>query len=173
MTNRDGCARYTGTPGPSVFEANAADNWRKLFMQFQIYLKLFEGVLVEIIVGDLLVHGKDQREVDEKMRRVLDRSREVGLKFNPKKVKLRVPEVSYVGHLFSAEGLKPDPENIRAINEMPPPVDKEGVLCIQGTVNYLDKFIEHKADIQEPISQLTHKDAAFVWENPNKRFSNI
>ena len=70
--------------------------------------------------------------------------------------------MSYVGHLFSAEGLKPDPEKIRAINDMPPPVDKEGVLRILGTVYYLDKFIEHKADIQEPISQLTQKDAAFV-----------
>ena len=106
------------------------------------------------------------------MRRVLDRSREVGLKFNPKKVKLRVPEVSYVGHLFSAEGLKPDPEKIRAINDMPPPVDKEGVLRILGTVNYLDKFIEHKADIQEPISQLTQKDAAFVWEKPQQEAFN-
>ena len=134
--------------------------------------RLFEGVPVEIIVDDFLVHGKDQSEVDEKMRRVLDRSREVGLKFNPKKVKLRVPEVSYVGHLFSAEGLKPDPEKIRAINDMPPPVDKEGVLRILGTVNYLDKFIEHKADIQEPISQLTQKDAAFVWEKPQQEAFN-
>ena len=82
--------------------------------------RLFEGVPVEIIVHDFLVHGKDQSEVDEKMRRVLDKSEEVGLKFNPKKVKVRVPEVSYVGHLFSAEGLKPDPEKIRAINEMLP-----------------------------------------------------
>ena len=68
--------------------------------------KLFKGVPIEIIVDDLLVHGKDQSEVDEKMRRVLDRSREVGLKFNPKKVKLGVPEVSYVEHLFSAERLE-------------------------------------------------------------------
>ena len=134
--------------------------------------RLFEGVPVEIIVDDFLVHGKDQSEVDEKMRRVLDRSREVSLKFNPKKVKLRVPEVSYVGHLFSAEGLKPDPEKIRAINDMPPPVDKEGVLRILGTANYLDKFIEHKADIQEPISQLTQKDAAFVWEKAQQEAFN-
>ena len=136
--------------------------------------RLFEGVPVEIILDDFLVHGKDQSEVDEKMKRVLDRSREVGLKFNLKKVKLRVPEVSYVGHLFSAEGLKPDPEKIRAINDMPPPVDKEGVLRIVGTVNYLDKFIELKADIQEPISQLTQKDAAFVWEKPQQEaFSHL
>ena len=130
--------------------------------------KFFEGVPVEIIVDDFLIHGKDQTDADQKLRRVLDRSREVGLKFNPKKVKLRVPEVSYVGHVFSAEGLKPDPDKIRAISEMPPPSDKEGVLRILGTVNYLDKFIEHKANLQEPISQLTQKDVAFVWEKPQQ-----
>ena len=123
-------------------------------------------------MDDFLIHGKDQLEVDDELRRVLDKSRELGLKFNPKKVKLRLPEVSYVGHLFSSEGLKPDPEKIRAINEMPPPDDKEGVLRILGTVNYLDKFI--KADIQEPISQLTQKDAEFVWEKPQQEaFDNL
>ena len=41
--------------------------------------RLFEGVPVEIIVDDFLIHGKDQLEVDDKLRIVLDRSREVGL----------------------------------------------------------------------------------------------
>ena len=77
------------------------------------------------------------RDIDQKLRAVLNRSREVGLKFNPNKVKLRVPEASYVGHILSSVGLKPDPEKVRAINEMPPPTDKEGVLRILGTINYL------------------------------------
>ena len=92
--------------------------------------KLFEGVPVEIILNDFLIHGKDQIDTDQKLRRVLARSREVGLKFNPKKVKLSVPEVSYVGHVFAAEGLKPEPDIIRVSSEMPPPSDKEGVLRI-------------------------------------------
>ena len=65
--------------------------------------RLFEGVSAEIIIDMILVHGKEQSEVDDKMRRVLDKSREVGLKFNPTKVKLGVPEVSYVEHLISGE----------------------------------------------------------------------
>ena len=89
-----------------------------------------------------------------KLRRVLDRSRKVGLKFNLEKVKLCVSAVSYTRHVFSAEGLKSDPDKIRGISEISPPYDKEGVLRILGTVNYLDKFIEHKASLQEPISQL-------------------
>ena len=35
-------------------------------------------------------------------------------------------------------------------------------------MNYLDKFIEHKAELQGPISQLTQKDTAFVWDTPQQ-----
>ena len=51
---------------------------------------------------------------------------------------------------------------------MPPPTDKEGVQRFVGTVNYLDKFIKHKAELKGPISQLTQKDTAFVWDTPQK-----
>lgn len=50
--------------------------------------RLFEGVPVDITVNDLLLHAKDERETDEKLRLVQERSRQVGLKFNPAKLKL-------------------------------------------------------------------------------------
>ena len=68
--------------------------------------------------------------------------------------------------------MKPDPQTIRAIYEMLSPVDKEGVLHILGTLNYLDKFIEHTAEIQQPTSQLTRKDAAIVWGKPQQEAFN-
>ena len=130
--------------------------------------KLFANLPVDIIVDDFLIHGKDENDINEKMIAVLERSREVGLKFNPQKVKLRVQQVTYVGHVFTSEGLKPDPEKVRAIQDMPPPSDKNGVLRFLGTINYLDKFIEHKADLQGPISQLTQTSADFTWEAPQQ-----
>lgn len=130
--------------------------------------KLFEGVCVEIILDDFLIHVYNQIDTDQKLRRVLATSREVGLRFNPKQMKLRVPEVSKIGQVFSAKGLKPDPDKIRAVSGMPPPSGTEGVRQKQGTVNYLDKFLEQKADLQEPISQLTQKDVAFDWEKPQQ-----
>ena len=54
---------------------------------------------------------------------------------------------------------------------MPPSDEKEGVLRILRTLNYLDKFVEHKADIREPITQ---NDTAFVWEKPQpEAFDNL
>ena len=33
---------------------------------------------------------------------------------------MRKPEVQYVGHIISAEGLKPNPEKVKAMKDMPP-----------------------------------------------------
>ena len=40
---------------------------------------------------------------------------------------------------------------------------------------YLETVVlKHKADLQEPISQLIQKDAAFVWEKPQQEaFENL
>ena len=58
--------------------------------------RLFEGVPVEIIVDDFLIHAHDREEMDEKLTMALERSREAGLKFNPDKLKLRVDKVNYM-----------------------------------------------------------------------------
>ena len=65
---------------------------------------------VEVITYDLLIWGKDDDEHDARLKQVLDRAREVNLKFNAKKCRIRQEEVPYVGHVLSKDGLKPDPE---------------------------------------------------------------
>ena len=70
--------------------------------------------------------------------------------------------------MLTSQGLRPDPEQVKAIINMPPPTDNESVQRFLGTVNYLDKFIEHKAERQGPISQLTQKDSVFVWDTPQR-----
>ena len=61
---------------------------------------------VKVIVDDLLIWGKDDAEHDVRFKQVLDRAREVNLKFNAKKCQIKPEEVPYVGHVVSKEGLK-------------------------------------------------------------------
>ena len=94
----------------------------------------------------------------------------MNLKLNPKKLKLRLSEVPFFGHLLTSTGLKPDPEKVRAVQEMPVPdgrTSAEKVKAVQrflGFVNYLAKFVPHLADECEPLRRLTDKDADWVWE---------
>ncbi len=82
----------------------------------------FEG-LAEVIVDDLLIWGVDENDHDAKLKLVLDKAREINLKLNPKKAEFSTSEVSYVGHIIGANGVRPDNEKIRAIVEMPKPTD--------------------------------------------------
>ena len=49
------------------------------------------------------------------------------LKFNIKKVRLRLPEVKYMGHWLSANSLQVYPEKVSAIANMPEPTDQKAI----------------------------------------------
>ena len=85
--------------------------------------QIFAGYPCAIIVDDIIVGGKGAKEHDENLKKVLDRARQVKLRLNPKKCKFRLKEVSYVGHIFSDNGLKADPTKIAAISKMSLPED--------------------------------------------------
>ena len=68
-----------------------------------------------------------------------------------------------MGHLVTDEGIKPDPEKVKAIVEMPPPMDVEGVFRLCGTINFVKDYIPSLASVMEPIHALKRKDVPFVW----------
>ena len=124
---------------------------------------------VEILRDDILVIGSgdtlDEATIDhdENLLKLLKRAREVNLKFNSRKLNLRKPEVKYMGHVLSSEGLKLDPNKVTAASEMPTPISKQQALILLGFVNYLAKFLPRLSEIAQPIRQLTVKDAKFIW----------
>ncbi|XP_028672669.1 uncharacterized protein K02A2.6-like [Erpetoichthys calabaricus] len=121
-----------------------------------------------IIADDILVCGEgdnnEAAEIDHdiKLRLLLDRCRDRNIKLNFNKLKLRQKEVPYIGHRLTSEGLKIDPEKVRAILEMPRPSDVKGLQRLLGMVNYLSKFCAHLSDTCDTLRQLTHKDV--IWE---------
>ncbi len=68
--------------------------------------QIFTGYPCAIIVKDIIIGGKDVGEHNTSLRKVCNRAREVNLKLNPLKCRFRLSQVSYVGHVFTSEGLK-------------------------------------------------------------------
>ena len=77
-------------------------------------------------MDDVIIAGDDTTH-DERLLKFLERASKKGLKLNKEKCKIRQREVPYVGHLLLAEGLKIDPQKVKAIHEMPEPKTKEDV----------------------------------------------
>lgn len=124
---------------------------------------------VRIIADDILIIGEGEnyemavRDHDEKLKRLLERCKTCNIKLNFDKMRLRQKEVPYIGHRLTSEGLKIDPEKVRAIHEMSRPTDIRGLQRLLGMVNYLAKFCPHLSESCDVLRQLTHKDVIWEW----------
>ena len=85
---------------------------------------------IEDIVDDILCVDEGDtcesavRDCDKKLIALFERCREKNIKLNPKRLQLRKQEVAYIGHLLSPDGVKSDPNKVKAILKIPTPVDK-------------------------------------------------
>ena len=111
----------------------------------------------------LLCGGADVEQHDVRLRQVLDRCRESNLKLNKEKCHFQVSEVNYVGHVLSADGVKPDPKKVEAIVAMPNPASREDLRRFLGVVTYLSKFIPNMSQKSAPLRQLLQKDVEWSW----------
>jgi hypothetical protein len=76
-------------------------------------LEDLEGV--DSFIDDVIVWGATEHEHDTRLKRLLERARHVGIRFNRDKCEFRVPEVTYLGHTFNAEGVKIDHKKLKAL----------------------------------------------------------
>ena len=81
-------------------------------------------------------------------------------------------DVKYMGHFICENRLKPDPDKVSAIYNMPRPENcKEGQRFL-GFVTYLRKFLPCLSEIADPLRRLTEKDCIFMWQNSQKEAFN-
>ena len=70
---------------------------------------------VVVFIDDILVYSKDAREHEQHLRIVLEMLREKKLYAKLSKCDFWLKEVSFLGHIVSAEGIRVDPAKIEAV----------------------------------------------------------
>ena len=55
------------------------------------------------------------------------------------------------GHMFTAEGLKPSPDKVRAVQECTPPKTKEELVSFLQMLAYLSRYISKKEEIRSQL----------------------
>ena len=124
---------------------------------------------VVVLRDDVLVtgYGETHEEAvidhDTNLARLLQRARETNLKLNKSKINLRKSEVKFMRHVITDEGLIPDPDKVKAVEEMPRPTCKKELLSLLGFVNYLSKFLPRLPEVAQPLRNLIAKEAPFLW----------
>ena len=128
--------------------------------------RLFKDYPCQNVVDDMLIWGARESEHDAKLIKVLNRAVEIGLQLKSDKCKFNVQEVKYVGHIFSHEGLKTDPEKSRG---MPVPTDSQSLHRYIGMITYLAKFIPRLSEIATPFRQVIKQQSVCHWNNQHQK----
>ena len=100
---------------------------------------------VRPVADDILVYGEGKtletavENHDERFLALLEHSQETGLRLHRRKLKHRLSEVPYVGHL-SDQGLKVHPPKVAAVVKMPDPDNVSAVKRFIGMATYLSRY---------------------------------
>ncbi|KAG8472804.1 hypothetical protein CXB51_034687 [Gossypium anomalum] len=103
---------------------------------------------------------------------LMNRDKELYAKFSKCEFWLR--EVTLLGHVVSAEGIKVDPRKIEAILEWKPPRSVSKIQSFLGLAGYYRRFVEGFSVMAAPLTKLIRKGAPFVWtEKQQEAFEKL
>ena len=132
--------------------------------------EMFENIEgVEVVVDDILVWGETEEQHDARLIQVLEQARARHLTLNKAKCHIKKQEVSYIGHILSKEGLKPDPKKTQAIKMMNKPNNKEELQRFLGMITYLAKFIPNLSQTAAPLRILLEKETEWHWDDQQQK----
>ena len=82
--------------------------------------------------------------------------------------------IHYLGHLISADGIRPLKDKLDSIRDMPAPRNAKEVKQFLGLVGYYRKFVPRFAALSRSLTKLTCKDKVFEWtEECRKSFTTL
>jgi len=114
--------------------------------------KVFEGFEnVVVYVDDLLVFGKDKKEHDENLERVLRRIGEVNLSLNKRKCNFGQRKISFLGYTIEDGKIRPDENRLEPILNFVQPINAKGLQRFLGMAVYYSKYIENFSELSKTL----------------------
>ena len=114
-------------------------------------------------MDDIIVFSHTLEEHMRHLEEVFERLRTHKLRLKLKKCQFLKPETKYLGFIISPEGVKPDPQKVKAIRELPEPTTTKECRGVIGLMSYYRRFIVNFSQIAEPLIDLCKKYSRFKW----------
>lgn len=112
---------------------NSAAVWQRTA---DVILAGLLGKVCHVYLDDIMVYSSSFEDHLTDLRNVFQRIQAAGLKLKPSKCQFLRPEVKYLGHIVSAEGVRPDPGKVQCVRDFPEPKTKTEVQQFLGLLSY-------------------------------------
>lgn len=118
-----------------------------------------------VYLDDIIVFSTSLQEHIERLKNVFQRLRESNFKIQLDKSEFLRKEVAYLGHVVTPEGVRPNPDKIKAIKEYPIPCNTKQIKGFLGLLGYYRRFIPNFAKITKPLTKCLKKGAKIVHDH--------
>ena len=85
--------------------------------------------------------GVDNDDHDQHLEQLFRHFQENGLTINLQKFQFGVPTLLFFGHVFSENGLSPDPKKVEALQRVVPPTNVSKVCSLLSSAAFCSLFI--------------------------------
>ena len=129
----------------------------------------------EVYMDDIVVYGSTEDEFIGNLRLIFGRLRKHKLTVNPKKTRLGLSSIEYVGHTIDNEGISFSRERLQEVIDFPKPQSKGELKSFLGLANYLRDNVPHMSGVCVPLhGMLTgyskkEKGKAITWTDEASR----
>ena len=120
------------------------------------------GASMEVYIDDMLVKSTTAELHIAHMSEAFQILREYNKKLNPAKCAFGVSAEKFLGFIVNNRGIEANPNKIKAMLDMPPPLNIKKVQRLIGRIAALSRFVSKAIDKCQPFFQVLKK--AFQWD---------
>ncbi|XP_055615172.1 uncharacterized protein K02A2.6-like [Toxorhynchites rutilus septentrionalis] len=114
-------------------------------------------------LDDIVVGGRTEEEHRRNLFLVLQRLQAFGFTVRIEKCSFHMRQVKYLGQILDGDGIRPDPDKIAPVVNMPAPHDVTALRAYLGAVNYYGKYVPEMRSLRHPMDQLLKAGEKFEW----------
>lgn len=139
---------------PSTFQ-RAMDN----------VLQGLQNSICLVYLDDILVFSTSLQEHTVNLKTIFQRLRESNFKIQMDKSEFLKQETPYLGHIITPDGVKPNPDKIKAIENYPLPRTNRQIKQFLGLLGYYRKFIPDFARVTKPFTECLKKGRKIITDS--------
>ena len=122
-----------------------------------------QGRYCQCYIDDVVIYSATFEEHLEHLEDILGRIRKAGLKLKRSKCEFIVQKINFLGHVVTTQGITPQSEKTKVIDNLEPPKTVKGVREFLGMASFYRRFVPDFSKVAKPLTNLTRKDVSYKW----------